>query len=604
MSQGNTPPKGSVSFRLRRFLQRLHEVDPSQGMETVVAAVADIVRSETGGDACALVVRREDRGTEHGHVAIAPPGRPAEYTHALGADGPTLGPPDPEPLFLSVGETGYPPLLDCYARLGLRIRTTLSSPLVRRGVRFGFIEVPSARNDEWGTAEGLELFEILAGEVSVLLDSALLLDRLRRERLENELFYAVAQKISLSIDSTEMVNSIVDSVATVISYDAAAIFLMDARTLEVATESIRGYQTEMNDQLRLKVGEGIVGWSAKTGQSMIVSDVRTDPRYIKARPETRAEMVAPLKVGGEVIGVLNLESDRVNAYTPRELRLLETFASQAAVAIERTRNLRQQLDKERLDRELTMARRIQLTFLPERDPDWDRFDVSGYNISSEEVSGDFFDYIPISEGNWGVVVADVSGKGMPAALIMASLRAALWTEARNTYSLSVVCRRMNTFLYESLGEMEFVTAVYGVIDLARSVFTYSSAGHLPPIVIRESGEVVYLEEGGLPFGAFTEAAYPEGRIELRTGDVMLLYTDGATEAQSSDGDEFGRDRLTEALASCRHLSARQIRAELVQAIRAFARSEHFADDLTFVVLRRIESERVAIQQSDYNADHD
>jgi len=604
MSAGEIRPTGSVSFRLRRFLQRLHEIDPRQGMDSVVAAVADIVRSETGGDACALVVRREDRGTEHGHVAVPPPGSPAEYTLASSADQPPLGPPDTEPLFLSVGETGYPPLLDCYARLGLRIRTTLSSPLVRRGVRFGFIEVPSASNDEWGTAEGLELFEILADEVSVLLDSTLLLDRLRRERLENEQIYAVGQKISLSIDPTEMVNSIIDAVATVISYDAAAIFLLDSRTLEVASESIRGYRPEMNTRLHLKIGEGIVGWSAKTGQSMIVSDVRTDPRYISARSETRAEMVAPLKVAGKVIGVLNLESDQVNAYATRELRLLETFASQAAVAIERTRQLRQQLDKERLDRELTMARRIQLTFLPERDPAWAGFDVSGYNISSEEVSGDFFDYIPISAGNWGVVVADVSGKGMPAALIMASLRAALWTEARNTYSLSVVCRRMNSFLYESLGEMEFVTAVYGVVDLARSVFTYSSAGHLPPIVIRETGDVVYLEEGGLPFGAFAESTYPEGWVELRAGDVMLLYTDGAIEAQSPDGDEFGRDRLTEALAACRHLPARQIRTELVRVIRAFTGLDEFADDLTFVVLRRIEPELSAIQDSGYNAKHD
>ena len=603
MTPGDKRPTGSVSFRLRRFLRRLHEVDPRQGLESVVAAVAEIVQVETGGDACALVVRRDDRGTEHGHVAVASPGLPAEYTSAWTGTAPPLGPPDTGPLFLSVGETGYEPLMDCYARLGLRIRTTLSAPIIRRGRRFGFIEVPSASNVEWGTAEGLELFEILADEVSVLLDSTLLLDRLRRERIENELLYSVGQKISLSIDSGELLNSLIDSVSTVIAYDAAAIFLLDARTLEVAFESVRGYRPDRNDLLHLKVGEGLVGWAAKTGQSMIVPEVLTDPRYIAARPETRAEMVAPLKVGGVVVGVMNLESDRVNAYTPRELRLLETFASQAAVAIERTRHLRQQLDKERLDRELTLARRIQLTFLPERDPDWPGFDVSGYNISSEEVSGDFFDYIPISDGNWGVVIADVSGKGMPAALIMASLRAALWTEARNTYSLSVVCRRMNTFLYESLGEMEFVTAIYGVIDLERSVYTYSSAGHLPPIVIRRSGEVEYLEEGGLPFGAFPDATYPEGRVDLREGDVMLLYTDGAVEAQSPEGEEFGREGLTTALASCRHLPARRIRTELVEAIRAFTRSAHFADDLTFVVLRRIEAGVSGIQPAGYNDKH-
>jgi sigma-B regulation protein RsbU (phosphoserine phosphatase) len=581
------PPPGSTPFRLRRFLQRLHEVDPRLGLEAVVAAVADIVRGETGGDACALVVRRDDKG-EFGHVSVAPPGRPAEYNHAwTEALPPPLGPADVTPLFLSVGETGYAPLLDCYVRLGLRVRTTLSVPLVRRGLRFGFLEVPSAVNDEWGTPEGLELFAILGDEVSVLLDSTLLLDRLRRERLENELLYAVGQKLSLSIDATELMNAIIDSVGTVIPYDAAAVFLLDVRTLEVANESIRGYRPDMTGRLRLKIGEGIVGWSAKTGQSMIVPDVRTDPRYVAGRPETRAEMVAPLRVGGEVVGVLNLESDRLNAYTPRELRLLETFASQAAVAIERSRNLRRQLEKERLDRELTIARRIQLTFLPERDPDWPRFDVSGYNISSEEVSGDFFDYIPITEGNWGLVIADVSGKGMPAALIMASLRAALWTEARNTYAIAEVMSRINDFLYDSLGETEFVTAVYGVVDLARSVFTYSGAGHFAPIVAGEDGAVDLLEEGGLPLGAFAGVGYPEGRRELGPGDVMLLYTDGAVEALSPDGEEFGRERLTEALLAVRGEPARRIRTELVEEIRRFTRRPDFADDLTFVVLKRI-----------------
>jgi sigma-B regulation protein RsbU (phosphoserine phosphatase) len=580
-------PRSEPHQRLRRFLRLLHEIDPRQGLESVVIETAEVVRQETGGDAAALVIRRGDRGTEYARVAAAPPASPDQYTRAWTETLPPLGPVEEVPLFLSVGETGYPPLLEVYARMGIRLSTTLSAPLGRRGFRFGFLEVVSARNEEWGTLEGLDLFETLMDEVSVLLDNALLLDRLRRERLENELLYTVSQKISLSLDSGEVLNSIIDSLGTVVPYDSAAIWLLDARTLEVAEESIRGYRPEMANRLRLKVGEGLVGWAAKTGQSVIVPDVRIDPRYVNARDETRAEMVAPLKIGGEVIGVFNLESSQVNAYTPRELRLLETFASQAAVAIERSRHLRQQLEKERLDRELSIARQIQLTFLPDHDPDWAGFDVSGYNISSEEVSGDFFDYIPIAEDQWGVVIADVSGKGVPASLIMASLRAALWTEVRNTYSIAEVCMRVNNFLYASLGETEFVTAAYGVIDLTKGLFTYSNGGHFPPIVLRANGTVVSLEEGGLPFGAFPNVKFPEGRFDFVPGDVMLLYTDGAVEAQDPDGEEFGRDRLVAALERLRDRPARQIRTGLVEALRDFTRTPHFADDLTFVVIRRL-----------------
>jgi len=287
-----------------------------------------------------------------------------------------------------------------------------------------------------------------------------------------------------------------------------------------------------------------------------------------------------------VIGIFNLESDRPNAYTPHELRLLETFASHAAVAIERSRHLQEQIEKNRLDRELSIARRIQLSFLPERDPGWPGFDVSGYNISSEEVSGDFFDYIPISESNWGLVIADVSGKGVPASLIMASLRAALWAEARNTYSLSTICRKVNGFLYQSLGETEFVTAVYGVLNFAESVFTYTNAGHLPPILLRADGRTDLLEEGGLILGAFPDAGYSEGRVHLGPGDALLFYTDGAVEAMDDEKDEFGRDRLIEGLKAVRHLPARQIRAELVAMVQKFAGRVQLGDDLTFIVVKK------------------
>lgn len=577
-----------VHQRLPGLLRTLHRIDPRQDLESLIESLAVAVREETGADAAAVVIRRDDRGTELGVVAPAAPRAPFRYFRIWSDAAPPLGSSDGGPLFLRVGDTGYPPLLPHYARRGLRLATTLSAPLARRGLRFGFLEVINPEDDAWSSPGGLQVFEEMASEVGVLLDNALLLDRLRREQLENEMLYSVSQKISLSVSSEEVTNSIIDSLRLVVPYDAAAIFLLDARTLEVVEETARGYRPDMEGNVRLMVGEGIVGWAAKTGQSIIVSDVRRDPRYVRAREQTCAEMVAPLKIGGEVVGVFNLESDRVNAYTPHELRLLETFANHAAIAIERSRLLRQQLEKERLDRELAIARRIQLTFLPDRDPDWPGFDVSGYNISSEQVSGDFFDYIPISGDNWGVVIADVSGKGVPAALIMASLRAALWAEARNIYALSEICGRVNNFLYQSLGETEFVTAVYGVLDLQSRRFTYANAGHLAPIHLRADGAVAFLSEGGLILGAFPDAAYTEGRVHLAPDDVLLLYTDGAVEARNEQDEEFGRDRLADALAEVRHRSAREIRTELVDRIHRFTGRTRLEDDLTFVVLKRLE----------------
>lgn len=590
-SEAGVPVAAAALERLRALLKRLQQVDPRQPLDSLLEELAGMVQQETAGDGAALIVRRDDRGTEVGVIAAAPPHELYRYQKAwtdaaAQFAAPPLGAAEAGALFLSVGETGYPPLLTHYARAGLRVGTSLSAPLLRRGLHFGFIEVINPRHADWRSPVGLSLFETLADEVGVLLDNALLLDRLRRERLENELLYSVSQKISLSVESTEVLNSIIDSLNMVVPYDAAAIFLLDTRTLDVAEETMRGYPPGSEGSLQLKLGEGIVGWAAKTGQSVIVPDVRTDPRYVRARPETRAEMVAPLKTGGEVIGVFNLESDRVNAYTPHELRLLETFANHAAVGIERSRLLRQQLEKERLDRELKFARRIQLSFLPERDPDWTGYDVSAANISSEEVSGDFYDFIPISRDNWGVVIADVSGKGVPAALIMASLRAALWAEVRNTYALATICARMNNFLYQSLGDYEFVTAVYGVLDLDSHIFTYTNAGHLPPLHVRPDGEVSFLEEGGLILGAFRDAEYAEGRGSLAPGELLVFYTDGAVEAMNAAGDEFGRDRLVEVVLETRNQSARAIREEIVARVLSFSGQNRPADDLTLIILKR------------------
>lgn len=576
----------SAERRLRVLLKTLHEIDPRQRLDGFMEEIGRLIATATGGDATTLVIRRGSRTSDAGLI-IPREGPVDRFEHTWTDSVPLLGPVDTAPLFLSVGESGYPPLLDRYARAGIRIRTSLSAPLLRRKLRFGFMEIVNPSDPDWRTLEGQELFEALADEIGMLLDNALLLDRLKKERLENELLYSVSQKISLSVDSAEVMNSIIDSLGSIVPYDAAAIFLLDSRTLDVAEETVRGYPPDRRALLRLKVGEGIVGWAAKTGQAIIVPDVRTDPRYLSARDSTCAEMVAPLKSGGEVIGVFNLESDRINAYTPHELRLLETFANHAAVAIERSRHLREQIDRERLVRELTIARRIQLSFLPDRDPGWPGFDVSGYNLSSEEVSGDFFDYIPISDSNWGIVIADVSGKGVPASLIMSSLRAALWAEVHNTYSLAEICGRVNNFLYQSLGETEFVTAVYGVLNLEERLFTYSNAGHFPPIHLRGEDVVEYLEEGGLILGAFPDAVYQESWIRIAPGDLLLFYTDGSVEAQDATGDEFGRDRLVEALQKMRHLPARQIRTELVAAVRQFSGQDQLADDLTFIVIKSL-----------------
>ena len=249
-----------------------------------------------------------------------------------------------------------------------------------------------------------------------------------------------------------------------------------------------------------------------------MADVRNDPRYRNARDETRSEMVAPIKIGSEVIGAFNLESDEPDAYEVEDMELLMAFAAQAAVAIERTRLHEEVLEKRRLEEEVTIGQRIQRSFLPSRNPEVRNFDIAGANYSSDRVGGDYYDFIRIADEHLGIVVGDVSGKGIAAALIMAAFRASLIAEIRNNYAMRTTMSKVNRLLWESVEPDRFVTALFGVLDVSARRFTYVNAGHNPAVLYRAAtGLFDTLEPTGPLLGTFETATYKERIAEIRPG---------------------------------------------------------------------------------------
>jgi sigma-B regulation protein RsbU (phosphoserine phosphatase) len=264
-----------------------------------------------------------------------------------------------------------------------------------------------------------------------------------------------------------------------------------------------------------------------------------------------------------------------------------TFASQAAVAIERTRLHSEVLEKRRLEGEVSIGQRIQRSFLPDRDPQVPNFEVAGANDSSDLVGGDYYDYVRIAEGHLGIVVADVSGKGIPAALIMASFRASLIAEIRNNYSIRTIMAKVNRLLWESVEIDRFVTAIYGVLDLHARRFTYVNAGHNPALLYRAAtGKFDQLDATGPLLGTFEATTYKERHTEIHPGDVLVLYTDGVTEAMSPTGELFGLERLQEIVRERAGEGAGSVKRGILEAVRRFQEG-HKADDLTLVVLTGI-----------------
>lgn len=471
--------------------------------------------------------------------------------------------------------------------LGLIPGNILSVPLFAAGQYLGLVQ--AINGEEGGKFQGqdLELLEVIAERIALTLRNAWILEEAVRALEEAKSLHEVGIALSGSLELNELLDKILDNLKRVVEYEIAIIYLVDPGDGTINQIAIRGLEAAVLERLHLKMGQGICGRVAQTGDGVIVSDVGTDPDYIALRSQTRSEMAAPVKIDNNVIGVFNVESDTPNAYKKHDLELMDGFASLAAVSIERAKMHRERLVARQLEDELAIARRIQMTFLPSGDPEIPGFDVAGINIPSTAVGGDYYDFIPIVRNQFGIAIGDVSGKGIPASLIMAAFRASLKAEIRNNFAIRAILDKVNNLLYESIERDRFVTAVYGVLDSKNKIFTFSNAGHNPPILRRTSGEVVYLKEGGVALGAIQNSTYEERPISLARGDILLFYTDGVTEVIDEDGNEFDVERLLHSLDRSVHLTAREIIDRIVSRTKEFGSMKRETDDLTMIIIKTL-----------------
>jgi sigma-B regulation protein RsbU (phosphoserine phosphatase) len=465
-------------------------------------------------------------------------------------------------------------------------KSALVVPLERRGQVLGVIECLDRAGGGPFSAEDARALEAAAKEFAVAIENAQLYFDVRRRAAERATLLRVARSLSQPITLSATLEAILDGLRRLVAYDAGAIFLLSSDGSHVEAHLGRGYPPEWHPGVELRLGQGIVGWVAKTGESIIVPDTSSDHRYVLARARTRSEMACPMIAEGKVIGVFNLESDRKDTYTEAHLEVLHAFASQAAAAIERARLLEEVEHRRQLERELAIARQIQISFLPKADPVVPGFEIHGLNLPYSEVGGDYFDFIPIVDNQLGVAISDVSGKGIPAAILMAAYRAMLLAEIRNQFALRIILAKVNTLLHESTDRGKFVTAFYGVLDSKNRIFTFSNAGHDPPILRRANGRVDRLTEGGLALGVLPDSQYEERPVSLSPGDTLLFFTDGVSEAATPDGEQFGPERVIALLEEVHELPAKDIVDSLVRRVTEFTNgAEHLTDDLTVVCVK-------------------
>ena len=410
------------------------------------------------------------------------------------------------------------------------------------------------------------------------------------------LLLEITRKISRSLNLEEVLVQVMDTLDSLLPYDAAGIYIIrrdphlsegGTTTLVFHAEAVRGYDIEELLELRLKLGEGLIGWVAQKGEAIIVSNVREDKRYVNARKGTRSEMVAPIIVNDEVMGVFDLESDDLSAYTEDDRQILLLLASQVAIIVEKAMLHEQLVEKKRLEAQLEVARQVQLALLPDHDPVVEGFDISAYNFSTEEVSGDYYDFVKPYDDHVGIVIADVSGKGVPASLLMAFLRASLRAAIHIGYAPNVAASKVNYLLWESIEQHQFVTAFYGMLDATNRTLAFVNAGHNPMLVLNGDGSHRFVERGGLPLGLFRDTRYYEYYLPIDAGQILVLYTDGATEATNLNGEEYERDRLVKAVSASRDRRAREMIDYIYNDVFEWTGGRGSTDDVTFVIIKAL-----------------
>ncbi len=404
----------------------------------------------------------------------------------------------------------------------------------------------------------------------------------------------ITKTISLSLDLDEVLTLVMDTLGSLMHYDAAGIYLIEHAVHNDETEYVfkskvlRGYQlsSEMVEP-HLKVGEGFIGYVAQSRKPLISADVSRDSRYFRARELTKSEMVAPIISNDEVIGVFDLESDALNAYDEDDLSVLQMLASQVAIIIEKVQLHEQVIEKNRLQTQLEIARQVQLDLLPAADPQIEGFDISAYIFPTEEVSGDYYDWVKMFDDQIGIVVADAVGKGIPAALLMAFLRASLRSSVQVGYAPHIAMSKVGNLLWDSVEDNQFITAIYGILDATNRTFVFSNAGHNPPLLIKPNGEYRFVEYGDLPLGMFSDSRYHQHFIRLEANQLMVLYTDGIVESANANGEEYGNDRFAKRVLEGIELPAKELIDFIRKGVADFTERKFLDDDGTLFIVKAV-----------------
>jgi len=579
-----SPRKSAVRFRERsELLDFLLEVaavtSETLDLDKLLANVADIVKKVIDCELFAILLYTEK--TEELRIRFALGHRP-EIVNRLTLtlkDGITgAAALQREPIL--VGDVRNDPR---YLSSIDAVRTELAVPMIARQKLVGVIDVQSTRLNAY-TEYDRALLRLIASRVAVAIENARLYRRVDRDRRTLRTLATISNEISSILDLDELLAKISQSVRNLIHFDAFSILLVDEAQKALRHRfSIRYDQSVNIDNIPL--GKGITGAAAESRETIRVDDTNADPRYIASHPGLRSEVAVPLIVRDRVVGVMDLECEKVAFFTDEHLRTLALLAPQIASSVENARLYEEVADRERrMEGDLKAASELQAVLLRKQAPEVPGLEIGVGLRPAREISGDMYDFFEHSEGHVVIAFGDVSGKGVAAALFGALMGGLLRSLAPSRRSPAVLLKSLNEKLIERKVESRYIALLVMLWHPHSGKLSMANAGALPPMIFRK-GENLKLRVEGVPLGLLESRDYDEVEFQTQPGDTIVLYSDGVPDQLNRRGEEYSRSRLAKVVRSSCDLSPQAIADRIFQDVDRFSAGSDAFDDQTLLVLK-------------------
>lgn len=403
-----------------------------------------------------------------------------------------------------------------------------------------------------------------------------------------------SQTINSTLELDEVLDRILQTATRNVKADRGTLYLVDESSGEIWSKLLQG---EEKLEIRMRMGEGLAGYVAQTGETIILDDAYADPRFNREVDKasgytTRSILTTPMRSKtGKIIGVFQLLNKKDGLFTKKDVNFLDALSANAAIAIENAFLLKVSLEKQALEKELEVAAEIQKRLLPAGPPDIEGYELMAICTPCDEVGGDSYDFIQLEDGCWFITIADVVGHGIPAAMLMANLYAAMRSHSQYGHELTSIVARVNDFIHRSTDTMQYITMFCGILEPSSGEFHYVNAGHNPPYLVRagtgSDDGLVPLQEGGIPLGMMPSVVYESGSNVISPGDLIFLFTDGVTEVMDEEGEMLGEEIVEKCLRQAVAHGLRAVIHEVQVEVRSHSGDTPFDDDVTMMGIYRL-----------------